>query len=139
MQINTQFWSHCNCMIDWFITIFTCCLFCCYKATKSHEFSFEISFGKINLPTSRKSMTIFSQFNFLFSTFWHSECMSDYFSFVMVRLHFLFLTLQNQKVISELTIYYYLPWNQGFAWTWYLSQTCNLQAEFFWLDWADKL
>ena len=31
--------------------------------------------------------------------------MSDYFSFVMVRLDFLFLTLQNQKVISELTIY----------------------------------
>ena len=33
-----------------------------------------------------------------------------FFSFVMVRLDFLFLTLQNQKVISELTIYY-LPWN----------------------------
>ena len=28
---------------------------------------------------------------------------------------------------------------QGFAWSWYLSQTCNLQAEFVCLDWADKM
>ena len=29
--------------------------------------------------------------------------------------------------------------DQGFAWSWYLSQTCNLQAEFNCLDWEDKM
>ena len=29
--------------------------------------------------------------------------------------------------------------DQGFAWSWYLSRTCNLQAEFVCFDWADKM
>ena len=28
---------------------------------------------------------------------------------------------------------------EDFAWSWYLNQTCNLQAEIVCLDWADKM
>ena len=42
------------------------------------------------------------------------------------------------KTLLFLT-YYKSAHTQGFAWSWYLSQTCNLQAEFVCLDWADKM
>ena len=42
------------------------------------------------------------------------------------------------KTLLFLT-YYKSAHTQGFAWSWYLSQTCNLQAEFICLDWADKM
>ena len=41
-------------------------------------------------------------------------------------------------VVPKFSDKYFNP-IQGFAWSWYVDQTCNLQAEFVCLDWADKM
>ena len=45
----------------------------------------------------------------------------------------------SSKDADQEFIFEYWYHRQGFAWSWYLSQTCNLQAEFVCLDWADKM
>ena len=41
-------------------------------------------------------------------------------------------------VVPKFSDKYFNP-IQGFAWSWYVDQTCNLQAEVVCLDWGDKM